>query len=193
MVRITSERGQRRYHGFALGSSCYRSLGKGGVSGGAQLVAICNHTTRCRQILHTVPLICQHIQRIKEQGPFVCTASPHQCLIIMPKNHAIKLRYIIEEVETPVTLQKFAAATRFTFCLLTEKLSLSYPYNCCHWSLHRHEEPTTECNKLTPASLNSFSLPTRQILPIGQRPSASETDTLRHPLATVWRTNRAFN
>ena len=46
MVRMASERGERRYHGFALGGSRYRSLGKGGVSGGvSQLVAICNHTT----------------------------------------------------------------------------------------------------------------------------------------------------
>ena len=34
MVRMASERGERRYHGFALGGSRYRSLGKGGVSGG---------------------------------------------------------------------------------------------------------------------------------------------------------------
>ena len=34
MVRMASERGERRYHGFAISGSRYRSLGKGGVSGG---------------------------------------------------------------------------------------------------------------------------------------------------------------
>lgn len=52
MVKMTSERGDWRYPGFALGCSRYCSLGKVGVSGGV----MCNHTTKCNQILHTVPL-----------------------------------------------------------------------------------------------------------------------------------------